>query len=98
MSAEIADKLLINKADLQCPKIGMPPRITGTVVVEFVIDKKGNVTDPKVVSGPAFLKKPVLDAVRKYKYKPYLLNSEAVSVETSVNVAVDTYRDCPNYR
>jgi len=44
------------------------------------------------------LRKPVLAAVQKYKYKPYLINDTAVEVDSTVSVAVDTYRDCPNYR
>ena len=51
------------------------------------------------------LQKPVLDAVRKYKYKPYLmaldhsftsfpLNGKAVEVETTVSVTMDSYLDC----
>jgi hypothetical protein len=98
ISADVAQKLLIHKAELQCPKVSMPPRIIAAVVVAFEIDRAGNVCKPKVVSGPPFLRKPVLDAVSKYKYKPYLLNGKAVDVETTVLVAVDTARDCPNYR
>jgi len=40
------------------------------------------------------LSKPVLDSVRKYKYKPYLLNGKAVDVETTVWVTMDSYLDC----
>jgi protein TonB len=72
----------------------MPPRIKATVVIGIEIDKNGNVLHPKVVSGPAMLSKPVLDSVRKYKYKPYLLNGKAVDVETTVWVTMDSYLDC----
>jgi len=98
ISAGVAQNLLIHKADLQCPKVAMPARITGTVVVAFELNKEGDVRHAVVVSGPVLLRKPVLDAVRQYKYKPYLLNGKAVGVETTVSVAVDTARDCPNYR
>jgi outer membrane biosynthesis protein TonB len=97
ISAKAAETLLIHKADLQCPWVAMPPRITCTVVVAFVLDRDGNVRHPTVVSGPALLRKPVLDAVSRYKYKPYLLNGRAVDAETTVLVAVDTARDCPNW-
>jgi len=40
------------------------------------------------------LRKPVLDAVKKYKYKPYLLNNNAVEVVSTVSVEVDSRRDC----
>jgi protein TonB len=47
-----------------------------------------------VISGPLMLQKRVLDSVRKYEYKPYLLNGEAVNVETTVWVTLDSNLDC----
>jgi outer membrane biosynthesis protein TonB len=96
ISPELAQKLLIHKADLTCPSTGMPAHVTGTVVVDIQIGKNGDVLFAKVISGPAMLRKQARDSVRKYKYKPYLLNSHAVSVETTVSVAMDSYRDCPS--
>jgi len=87
--------MVVHKAELACPKMGMPARVTGTVVVKVLIDTNGNVVNPKVVSGPLMLQKAVLEAVRDYKYKPYTLNSKAVEAVTTISVAVDTYRDCP---
>ena len=74
----------------------MAARVTGTVVVAIQIGKNGDVRSAKVTSGPALLHQPVLDAVRKYKYKPYLLNSTAVEVLTTVSVVVGLgdYHDC----
>jgi len=97
LSAAVAQSLLIHKAPLQCPKMTMPPRITGTVVVAFTLDKAGNVHQLTVISGPALLRKPVLDAVRKYKYEPYIQNGKAFEVETTASIFVDTARDCPNW-
>jgi protein TonB len=94
ISAEVAEKLLIRKAEIICPRIPMAARITATVVVAILIDKNGDVLLPRVISGPAMLRKPVLDAVRKYKYKPYLLNGKAVEVETTVSVTMDSGLDC----
>jgi len=95
ISPGVAEKLLVHKVDPDaCPHIAMAAHVIGTVVVAFGIDKNGNVLRPTVFSGPAMLQKPVLDAVRKYKYKPYLLNGQAVVVGTSVSVQIDTVRDC----
>lgn len=94
ISAGVAEKLLIHKADIICPRIAMPAHVIATVVVAIEIDKNGDVLHPKVISGPAMLQKRVVDAVRKYKYKPYLLNGKAVSVETTVRVTLDSNLDC----
>lgn len=105
ISAKVAEKMLIHKAEIICPRIPMAAHVIGTVVVAIVIDKNGDVLHPKIISGPAMLQKPVLDAVRKYKYKPYLMaldnsftsfppHGKAVEVETTVSVTMDSNVDC----
>jgi protein TonB len=91
ISPELAEKLLIHKADFVCSTLGHYTRIEAIVIVAIGIDKNGDVLHPTMVSGPQIVRKAVLDAVRKYKYKPYLLNGNAVEVETTVSV--DTGRD-----
>ena len=39
-----------------------------------------------MVNGPAMLQQAALDAVRQWRYRPYLLNNEPVEVETTINV------------
>jgi outer membrane biosynthesis protein TonB len=50
----------------------MEGRVSGTVVIQFVLGKHGEVLCPRVISGPQLLQQSVLDAIRKYEYKPYL--------------------------
>jgi hypothetical protein len=91
----VAEKLLIHKANIVCPHSDAAASFVATVVVGYSIDKNGNVLRPRVISGPAMLRKAVVDAVRNYKYKPYLLNGEAIEVYTTASVTVDSLRDCP---
>ncbi len=51
-----------------------------------VIGKDGIIRDLSVVSGPPELTSAALDAVKQWRYKPYLLNGEVVEVETTINV------------
>ena len=60
--------------------------ISGIVVLDAVIGADGSVEDLKVVSGPPALHQAAMDAVRTWRYKPYLLNNQAVEVRTVVNV------------
>jgi TonB family protein len=60
--------------------------IQGVVVLHAIISKTGDVRDLSVVSGPPALMVPSIDAVRQWKYKPYLLNGEPVEVETTINI------------
>lgn len=96
IAAKVAEKMLIHKVEPDaCPHVAMAARVIGTVVVAIRIGRNGDVIYTKVISGPQTLRKAVLDAVRKYKYQPYLLNGNAVDVETTVSVAIDTLRGCP---
>jgi len=60
--------------------------IQGTVVLSAVISKEGEVENLQVVEGRKELQRSSLDAVKDWKYKPYLLNGEPIEVETTINV------------
>jgi TonB family protein len=60
--------------------------IQGAVVLNAVIGKDGTVEELTVASGPKELQESSLDAVRQWKYKPYLLNGDPVEVKTTINV------------
>ena len=55
-------------------------------MVHVVIGVDGTVTQADVISGEPLLSQSALDAVRQWKYRPTLLNGEAVEVDTVVVV------------
>ena len=61
-------------------------RIQGEVVLQAVIAKDGSVQSVKVVSGNPVLAEAAVEAVRQWRYHPYVLNGEPVEVETRVQV------------
>jgi protein TonB len=61
-------------------------RIEGTVELSTTIAKSGDITHVKIVSGDPQLAKAAADAVKQWKYKPYLLNGEPVDIQTVVTV------------
>jgi len=91
ISAGVAEKLLIQKNVPVYKHLPMEARVTGTVVIHFSLGRNGEVLCPKVISGPKMLQQPVLEAVRKYKYKPYLLDGEAIIVSTKISVITSNY-------
>lgn len=66
--------------------IARAARVSGTVVLQATISKAGKTENLSVVSGPALLQEAAIDAVKQWRYKPYLLNNEPVEVETTINV------------
>ena len=86
LSAKQMEGNLITKVTPKYPVEAKKHRIQGKVVLKAIIGKEGNVTDLKVESGPKELRQSSLDAVRQWKYKPYLLNGQPVAVATTVNI------------
>jgi protein TonB len=52
-----------------------------------MIDTNGDVEDVTVISGDPVLVPAAVDAVKRWKYKPYTLNGQPTKVETNVTVA-----------
>jgi protein TonB len=51
-----------------------------------MISREGNIERMEVASGPPLLAAAAKEAVGRWKYRPYLLNGEAVEVETQITV------------
>jgi periplasmic protein TonB len=86
VSSGVATGLLIQRTPPVYPTIAKAARVGGTVVLHATISKNGSIKDLHVVSGPAMLQGAALDAVRNWRYRPYMLNNEPIEVETSVSV------------
>ena len=84
-AAAMADNL-ISKAVPTYPPDAKKAKIQGKVVLSAVIDTQGNIQNLRVISGPRELQQSAIDAVRQWKYKPYLLNGDPVEVSTSINI------------
>jgi protein TonB len=55
-------------------------------VLQATIGKEGDVENLQVISGDSMLAAASFEAVKQWKYKPYLVNGEPVEVETQVDV------------
>ena len=77
---------LLAKTVPQYPAIAKAARIQGTVVLQATIAKDGTIQNLRVINGPPMLQQAAIDAVRSWRYKPYLLNREPVEVETTINI------------
>jgi protein TonB len=80
------EALLIRKVDPVYPRTAVLTRTYGTVQLHAVIAKDGTIQSLSVVSGHPILAQAALDAVRQWRYKPYMLNDEPVEVETFITV------------
>jgi TonB family protein len=86
VSAGVAAGLLIHRSDPVYPEFARNAHISGTVVLGATISKTGIIQDLHVISGPAVFTTSALNAVRTWRYRPYLLDGQPVEVQTTINV------------
>lgn len=77
---------LVHKVEPLYPALARAARIQGSVHLQAIISKKGVIENLQVLSGPPMLAGAAVDAVRQWRYRPYLLNGEAVEVQTEITV------------
>jgi protein TonB len=68
------------------PAIARTARMQGQVVIDAIINERGDVSEARAISGPGLLIPAALAAVIKWRYEPTLLNGEPVSIEMHVLV------------
>jgi protein TonB len=86
VSSGVISGLAISQPKPVYPPIARAAHVSGAVVLHAVISKTGTIEKLEVVSGPEMLRASALDAVRNWRYKPYLLNGEPTEVDTTVTV------------
>jgi len=86
LSAGVAKTLLLEKTDPVYPPIAKAAHVQGSVIMHAIISKTGAIDDLAVISGPPMLRDAALDAVNRWKYKPFLLNGVPTAVDTTITV------------
>jgi protein TonB len=77
---------LVRKIVPTYPPLARSARIQGTVVLHAMISKQGTIENLRLLSGHPLLAPAAIDAVRQWRYRPYILNNEPVEVETQITV------------
>jgi protein TonB len=68
------------------PALARQARIQGAVELRAIISRSGTIENLIVISGHPMLVRSAIDAVRQWRYRPYLLNNEPIEVETEITV------------
>jgi periplasmic protein TonB len=66
--------------------IAKAAHVSGTVILDAIIDEKGSVTQVHVISGPPLLLQSAINAVTGRRYAPTILDGEPVSIRLNVKV------------
>jgi len=86
VSQGVSRGLLVKKTQPVYPASAMQMHIEGTVELQATISKSGDIAGVKIISGDARLARAAVDAVKQWKYKPYLLNGEPIEIQTQITM------------
>jgi protein TonB len=86
VSQGVSRGLLIKETQPVYPQDALRHHIEGSVQLLATVSKEGDISTVKIISGDSRLSRSAADAVKQWKYKPYLLNGEPVEIQTQVTV------------
>jgi TonB family protein len=83
---DLSQALLVDKVQPSYPAQALKAGLQGVVVLQAWIAKDGSIRDLKLLNGSLLLGKAAANAVKQWRYRPYLRNGVAVEAETYVTV------------
>ena len=86
ISQGVSQGLAIKKTQPSYPPSALRMRIEGPVQLLATISKRGDISAVKILSGDPGLARAAADAVKQWKYKPYMLDGSPVEIQTQITV------------
>ena len=86
VSSGVSQGLVLRKVNPSYPDEARRKGIQGVVLLAATIDREGNIANLQLISGPPELVPAATEAVKQWRYKPYLLMGIPVEVETQIQV------------
>jgi TonB family protein len=86
VSQGVSQGLLVKEVQPIYPANAMRMHVEGGVQLLATVSKAGSISAIKIISGDSQLAKAAADAVKQWKYKPYLLNGSPVEIQTQITV------------
>jgi protein TonB len=84
--ADTMQRRIIHEVAPEYPEAARRAGVQGTVVLDATVSAEGAVTQVQVVSGPEALSVAAVDAVRWWRYEPYVVNGQPAIVETTLSI------------
>ena len=78
--------MLIHKVEPVYPSMAKIAHVQGAVILAAIVSKDGTIEHLQLMSGHPLLVPAAMDAVSRWRYRPYILNGEAIEVETQITV------------
>jgi TonB family protein len=85
-TASIVPAKLLKKSRPEYPAEAQEKRIEGTVKLQVIVRKDGSVTVQNVLEGDPLLSPAAIEAVRQWRYEPWILNGQPIEIQTTIDV------------
>ncbi len=79
-------QVLSHPVDPNYPLLAREMKVQGSVILDAFIGRDGSIQALKIVSGPTILATAAMEAVRQWRFKPYLQAGQAVETEARITV------------
>lgn len=86
-----AKKAAIEKPAPEYPLVARQLKVAGKVVLEASVSLDGRVTEVRIVSGTPILTKPAAEALRKWRFKPFLEDGKPAAAIVSLSFEFETH-------
>jgi TonB family protein len=86
VSAGVMAANVVSAPQPSYPKLASLTHMQGEVVMQAIISKDGTIENVHVIKGHRLLRGAATNAVRTWRYRPYLVNGQPVEVATTVSV------------
>jgi len=86
VGGDVVQAKLISSVPPAYPPLAKSQHVSGSVLVDALIDANGRVTTMKIVSGPALLHQAAMDALKQWKYRPATLDGKPTPMHLTVTV------------
>jgi periplasmic protein TonB len=83
----VTQNLLTHRVEPHYPDDALKSQVQGTVVLKEIISENGDVETATFFSGDSTFTDAAIEAVKQWKYKPYLLDGNPIQVETKVTLS-----------
>ncbi|HWZ83232.1 MAG TPA: energy transducer TonB [Terriglobales bacterium] len=93
--ASAADRVQLSPQTAQTVTVSVPPdypmlarqmKVQGAVILQALISREGSIQELQIVSGPAILAAAAREAVKQWRFKPYLQSGRPVETQARITV------------
>ena len=86
LSQGVSGGQLLHRVPPIYPAQARSMRVEGRVVLSAMVSEDGRVGDVKILDGPSVLAPAAVDAVKSWKYRPFLLDGKPIKRETKITI------------